>query len=613
MFQLGPTTMFRTVPMKTRLLFSGIVGIVAVIFLSGMSIYSLWQSELELERQIDMMHAVRYELTTDMMHDAIEANVVSAMMLGPAASDKKKEALYQQMEVDIQDLRQALADLMAMSISGELDQAIVEIEPKFESFIDQANVVVDLAFTKSGSAFIQYQKFLKQIEQLETDLLPLGKSIERLSENSAIAAKAHDQRLLVTNLGFSIAMIILMSFNARSLTRTITVPIARLRAALREVAEGDFDQKIADIMREDDFGEIAKDIDAVSGRVVIALQEQEALRKEGDSVIERLRHGLQRMSEGDLSVRINTQFNEAYDPLRINYNETVDRLNDLLAEVVTAAAQIRGQSDQISDASQDLSTRTESQAATLEETAAALEEMTRSVNTSAQNAKEIEGAVATAKSDVARSGEVVEGAVSAMNAIESSSGRISQIIGVIDDIAFQTNLLALNAGVEAARAGEVGRGFAVVASEVRVLAQRSSQAANEIKTLIGDSTRHVQEGVEKVQNAGHALTDVIDHVNEISKLMSNISSEATEQAQGLNEVNVGVAQLDQVTQQNVSMVEESSQSIRQMNDQTKGLDALVGQFKLRGSGSSGSPAVAQNAADVWQLDEVKDATFAQSA
>ena len=184
-----------------------------------------------------------------------------------------------------------------------------------------------------------------------------------------------------------------------------------------------------------------------------------------------------------------------------------------------------------------------------------------------------------------------------MNEIEASSTQISQIIGVIDDIAFQTNLLALNAGVEAARAGEVGRGFAVVASEVRALAQRSSDAASEIKVLISASTAHVQDGVKKVDGAGKALSTVVSQVTNIADLVSGISSESAEQAQGLNEINIGVSQLDSVTQQNASMVEQSSMAIRAMNNETVGLNDLVGQFALRGDAGGDMHGAA---APAWQ-------------
>ncbi|KIC35150.1 methyl-accepting chemotaxis protein, partial [Leisingera sp. ANG-M7] len=227
-------------------------------------------------------------------------------------------------------------------------------------------------------------------------------------------------------------------------------------------------------------------------------------------------------------------------------------------QVIAAAASIRNGASEISQASDDLSHRTESQAATLEQTAAALDELTASVKSAAEGARSVEATMEDAKQEARNSGEVVQSAVSAMTEIEESSNKISQIISVIDDIAFQTNLLALNAGVEAARAGEAGRGFAVVASEVRALAQRSSDAAMEIKTLISDSSGQVARGVDLVGKAGDALQSIVSQVTHISQLVSGIAEGAAEQSTGLNEINTGVTQLDQVTQQNAAMVEEAT-------------------------------------------------------
>ncbi|MEP4036584.1 methyl-accepting chemotaxis protein [Pseudophaeobacter sp.] len=386
--------------------------------------------------------------------------------------------------------------------------------------------------------------------------------------------------MLYTLLAVSVLTVSIMLYNARKTTLTITRPIERLRSALKEVAKGDFGIRIASRMRADGFGEIAHDIDLISERVVETLATQEKRRAEGERVITRLGSGLQNLSKGNFSDRISEVFDDEYDPLRVDYNETVDNLNELISKVVLASQGIQGKSSEIRVASEDLSTRTASQAATLEETVAAMEQMAISVNTAAENTKEVEQAVVTARSDVEHSGRVVEGAIAAMNEIEASSSRISQIIGVIDDIAFQTNLLALNAGVEAARAGEVGRGFAVVASEVRGLAQRSSEAAKEIKILIGTSSAHVQDGVQQVDGAGKALEAVVLQVAQISELVSGISAVSANQATGINEVNIGMSQLDEVTQKNATMVEDSSSAILSLNNETSGLTQLVGQFVL---------------------------------
>jgi methyl-accepting chemotaxis protein len=282
-----------------------------------------------------------------------------------------------------------------------------------------------------------------------------------------------------------------------------------------------------------------------------------------------------------LTHHISTPFEGDYDKLRQNYNLSITNLHDTLGSVVQRANDIRGRANDMSNASDDLSRRTENQAATLEETAAALDQLTASVKSAAEGARKVESVVTDARRDAQASEPVVQNAVNAMNEIETSSEEISKIIGVIDDIAFQTNLLALNAGVEAARAGEAGRGFAVVASEVRALAQRSSDAARQIKTLIAESAGQVSQGVDLVGQAGTVLTKIAGHVGHISDLMSDIASGAEEQSVGLGEINIGVTQLDKVTQQNASMVEQQTANSHALNGNAGQLGQLMERFKMQ--------------------------------
>jgi methyl-accepting chemotaxis protein len=243
---------------------------------------------------------------------------------------------------------------------------------------------------------------------------------------------------------------------------------------------------------------------------------------------------------------------------------------------------------EIATSAEELSRRTEQQAASLEETAATLDEITTTVNKTADSAKSARQAVASAKTDAERSGNVVRQAVDAMGKIEASSARISQIIGVIDEIAFQTNLLALNAGVEAARAGDAGRGFAVVASEVRALAQRSADAAKEIKGLISTSTSEVNEGVRLVAETGESLARIVEKVAEINTVVADIASGAQEQAMGLQQVNQVINQMDQVTQQNAAMAEEATAASQSLAKESEQLKWLIEQFDV--GVTSGQPA-----------------------
>jgi len=305
--------------------------------------------------------------------------------------------------------------------------------------------------------------------------------------------------------------------------------------------------------------------------------------------VARVGKALSEFAAGDLEGRIETPLMPSLDKLRLDFNAAAGTLQEALQVVSTSAAAIHRGSDEIGDSVGNLSRRTEQQASSLEETAAALDELTATVNKSAEGAAQARDAVIAAQADAEESGKVVRDAVSAMGGIEQSAREISQIIGVIDEIAFQTNLLALNAGVEAARAGDAGRGFAVVASEVRALAQRSAEAAKEIKTLIASSTHQVSTGVALVGEAGSALSRIAGRVTEMNSVIRDIASSAQEQATGLSEVNSAINQMDQMTQQNAAMVEQTSAASQALAHEGHELARLISRFKVGNLAESRSP------------------------
>jgi methyl-accepting chemotaxis protein len=330
----------------------------------------------------------------------------------------------------------------------------------------------------------------------------------------------------------------------------------------------------------------------------VAEAEQQRLRDlanshaaEAEAVVASVGDALSRLRGGDLTHRLTEPFSEAYEPLRRDLNAVIDQLQQTLSQVSASTDGIRTGASEIGDAADDLSRRTEQTAASLEQTAAALDQITATVRRTAEGAQQASSVIATARSDAERSGTVVEDAVAAMARIETSARQISQIIGVIDEIAFQTNLLALNAGVEAARAGEAGRGFAVVASEVRALAQRSADAAREIKSLISTSSEEVETGVRLVGETGDSLSGIVTNVLEISELVTEIAASAHEQAGALAQVNASVNQMDTVTQQNAAMVEQSTAASRALAGETTELARLVAQFNI-GQSSLRSPSSA---------------------
>jgi methyl-accepting chemotaxis protein len=316
-----------------------------------------------------------------------------------------------------------------------------------------------------------------------------------------------------------------------------------------------------------------------TGRVAHAAVQAQSERQRAD-MVDALAESLSRLAKGDLSVRLVENFAESYEQLRADFNQAAGKLSDALVVIDDRVAGVRRGSDQIADAASNLSRRTEQQAASLQETASAMDEITATVGQTADGARKASQVVAQARDDARRSGEVVDEAVSAMGAIETSATQISRIIGVIDEIAFQTNLLALNAGVEAARAGDAGRGFAVVASEVRGLAQRSAEAAKEIKALITTSTSQVGTGVDLVGRTGKALERIVVQIAEIDTLVSEIAASAQSQAHGLSQINTAVNQMDQVLQQNAAMVEQTTAATHTLKGDASQLASLVGQFEL---------------------------------
>jgi len=308
--------------------------------------------------------------------------------------------------------------------------------------------------------------------------------------------------------------------------------------------------------------------------------ERKAAEKAQAAAMAALGTALTRLSQGDLRARVEAEVSPEFASLKSDFNDAITALEAAVGSATDAAHVVSQGVDQIGAAADNLSRRTEQQAANLEETAAALEEITVAVRKSAEGAQDASRVVAAAKAEAERSGDVVAQAIGAMDQIDGSSNQISQIIGVIDEIAFQTNLLALNAGVEAARAGEAGKGFAVVASEVRALAQRSAEAAKEIKTLITQSGAHVKSGVDLVGEAGQALTAISERVTTIDALVAEMASSAQEQTRAIGEVNIAVNQLDQLTQQNAAMVEETTAATYALNAQSTELSRLMGGFTV---------------------------------
>lgn len=376
--------------------------------------------------------------------------------------------------------------------------------------------------------------------------------------------------------------------------RRMIGPLEKMSEVISAFANRRFEIDAPDIESQDEIGRVAQALRILRGQLV----EGERLAREAAQndkqreqqiavqtrVVQELELGLRRLADGDLTGPIENPpsdpFPADYEALRVSYNAALDRMGIVVANVLAIGRGVREASKEISRASRELSSRAEAQAATLEQSAAALNELTASIGSTADRAAEARRASSENHSGAENGALIVQQAVSAMKGIEESSDQITRIISVIDDIAFQTNLLALNAGVEAARAGDAGRGFAVVASEVRVLARRASESAKEIKTLILESSDQVKAGSGLVGRAGDSLAEIVERAKDATGLVSDIAVAAAEQASGINELNIGINQLDEVTQQNSAMAEETTAAAAGLLKRAEDLMSALAGFQV---------------------------------
>lgn len=449
---------------------------------------------------------------------------------------------------------------------------------------------------------------MARMKDFRTSMNAVRKSArEWVAQTQSLQASSLDEARTIQLAGAGLAAGV-AALMAILLSLSIARPIRSITGAMNRLAEGDDSVAIPASDRRDEIGRMAgavavfkegaierRRLEAVAAETARTIETERLAReaenaerqRQADFAVATLGEALDRLARGDLVHRTEIPLYPAAEDLRINLNASIGQLHDAMVSIVGAARTINGGASEISASTDDLSRRTEQQAANLEQSAAALEQITVTVGKTAEGAQQAAAIVAAAQTDARKGGEIVSRAVSAMGRIEKSSQEISQIITVIDEIAFQTNLLALNAGVEAARAGEAGRGFAVVASEVRALAQRSADAAKEIKTLISASADQVEKGVDLVGQTGAALEVIVVEVAAINDIVLGIASAARDQASALAQVNTAVVDIDRVTQQNSAMVEETTAACHTLVQETERLSRLVSHFR---TGAGGQPA-----------------------
>jgi methyl-accepting chemotaxis protein len=554
-----------------------------------------------------------------------------------------KAALYlARANRSLQSARAAIGDLL-VSRSAELNvRAEREIQDSQDTFVrsmdaaiaampqrpDFAEVKADglqilesrcgptISAAKLASAehdvALSQQMFLAECQPAFIELIPRFRSVmdemteiaSRHSDELSAQARSTVSTTMATVIG-GLVLVLVLGFVA--IRASLVRPIQQMSATMNVLANGDLAASVEGTDRRDEVGAMARAVQVFKDNGLRGRElEQEAELTRSARETERMRvaeterqraqemaqatsglaEGLKHLSSGDLTFRLNQPFASDFETLRSDFNAAVGQLAESLRSVANATGSIDSGAREITQSAEDLSKRTEQQAASLEETAAALDEITTNVANSSKRTEEARHMAVEANKSARRSGEVVSDAVTAMQRIEESSSQISSIIGVIDEIAFQTNLLALNAGVEAARAGEAGKGFAVVAQEVRELAQRSAQAAKEIKGLIRNSVDEVSCGVKLVQETGQALKVIEEQVITINAQLDAIATSSKEQSIGLAEVNTAVNQMDQVTQQNAAMVEQSTAASATLAGEVRRLREIIAGFQV---GNQGAP------------------------
>ncbi|WAJ29839.1 methyl-accepting chemotaxis protein [Antarcticirhabdus aurantiaca] len=580
-----------TVARKLTLAF-GIVavaagGLGALAFVEASNVVSAAQ---EVEAGLDAEH--RREEALGRLSQALLAGEAAArdqIAAGDAgAADRVRSAGV--------DLSGAIADLR--ELAPEQAPRLDRIAALDASYRDEMGTLADLAADPKtrGQALdaALTSTGMSEMRALEGEVR-LG--IASAAAESITVAASRIQAILTFGTAIVFAATVLV---ALAMMRSLAKPIRGMAEAMKRLSAGARDVAVPGLGRADEIGAMAAAVEvfradraraetarAEADEVRRMAEEERAMRGEDTArVADLLEAALTRLADGDLTARVTETFPGRYARLGDQFNAAAERLHSTLGQVSASVVTINNGVTEIGHAADDLARRTEQQAASLDTTATALDEITATVKHSADNAVSVAGSVAAARLDTERSGDVMREAVESMTGIQKSSQQIARIIGVIDEIAFQTNLLALNAGVEAARAGEAGRGFAVVALEVRALAQRSSEAAKEIKALIGTSTAQVGAGVSLVNRAGEALTRIAAQVTQIDSLVQEIAGSAKEQSVGIGDVNEAVNKMDRVTQQNAAMVEETTAATLSLRSQTEELGRLISSFRTDADGAS---------------------------
>ncbi|MEY2655630.1 MAG: hypothetical protein RLZZ524_2658 [Pseudomonadota bacterium] len=513
--------------LRTQILLLGCAGALSAALAGGVGLFGTQRVSVAVNHAIESASALQASQRADMMHDAIRGDgqlaLIGALENDPSRIDAAAKGLDEHQKV----IQEALDQIDKLALGAEASAALQSARPVVERYVASARTVIANAGRDIDAARQASVPLQQAFEELEVGLGALSELIEADAARAAETATAATALATWVTLGGLLLASLSIMAGALLLARSMTAPMDHAVDVAVQIAQGDLGV---------------------------------AVRTAGNDETRRLLDSLSTM--------------------QISFGGIVREVKHNAEEVATA-------STQIAQGNNDLSQRTEQQASALQQTAATMEQLSATVRNNTDNARQANQLALGASHVASQGGEVVGQVVSTMRGINDSSKKIADIIAVIDGIAFQTNILALNAAVEAARAGEQGRGFAVVASEVRLLAQRSADAAREIKALIGGSVDKVEAGTQQVHVAGQAMTDIVRHIEQVGELIRGLATAAAEQRSGIGQVDAAVSQLDQVTQQNAALVEESAAAAESLREQAHVLSGSVRRFRLQGDGVAG--------------------------
>ncbi len=562
----------------------GFALILAAVMLSGLAgFWAAWSQSRAMERMQAAATLLRNHMDADMMHDAIRADVLSAIAASKGAPIDIAESRTD-LDQHISLLESNIAADRRYTPSPAVRQAAAAVEGDLRDYIATARELVG-----SADASASLPRFLATFSRLEDGMSKVSDTIEtHVKEVNEAARRTATIAIVLIALGIVATMVIIVLI-AGAGRRLLVLPLTQLAHAVRRLTGGDLKVEVPSAERGDEIGQLASCVQALRDQLASA---DAAKAAQARLIVESVGTGLAALARGDLITRIEADLAPPFDKLKHDFNRALMAMSGTVGVVADSSDAMQTVSQEIRRAAQDLAERTERQARSLQTAAAAIQDVAGRVTETASNIGEARSFIADVSTDASVGGEVVSRATAAMDAIEESSTRIASIISLIDGIAFQTNLLALNAGVEAARAGTAGQGFAVVANEVRALAQRSADAANDIKRLISASSEQVAEGVGLVRETGEKLMLIRDKINEVGMRMSDITATTHSQAAALDSINRTTGELDLLTQQNAAVAEQVNGAVVGLALNADRLAEQVGQFVTlrRPGGAAARPA-----------------------